>query len=135
MKFLQMDCTNITAYFRRHNIPTMTVRELFDFITDPLLADDQVDAYLEAIQDKISHRSSSLTNQQQVPLFLYSCLCFVESKSNKPIVYTEMNRWMRKYSKILSFQGTLAKCWTTKGTYRRYKKETPKMYLFSVISL
>merc|ERR1712137_1036564 len=36
LRFLQMDCTNMTAYFRRQGIPTMTVRELFDFITRTL---------------------------------------------------------------------------------------------------
>lgn len=28
---------------------TMTVRELFDFVTDPTLADDKVDEYLDKV--------------------------------------------------------------------------------------
>lgn len=64
MRFLQMDCTNMTAYFRRQRIPTMTVRELFDFITDVNIDDNQVDEYLESMQEKISSRPFELTDEQ-----------------------------------------------------------------------
>lgn len=49
MQFLQMDCTNITAYFRKKSVATMRVRELFDFITDVSITDDLVHDYLEKV--------------------------------------------------------------------------------------
>merc|ERR1712137_1318093 len=66
LRFLQMDCTNMTAYFRRQGIPTMTVRELSDFITDMTLTDDGVDDYLENLQQQISSRPVELTSEQQM---------------------------------------------------------------------
>ena len=56
----------MTAYFRRQGIPTMTVRELFDFITDMTVADDQVDQYLENVQAQISSRPVEMTVEQQM---------------------------------------------------------------------
>ena len=64
MRFLQMDCTNMTAYFRRQGIPTMTVRELFEFITDFTVTDDLVDEYLERMQEKITNRPFDMTDEQ-----------------------------------------------------------------------
>uniref|UniRef100_A0A7S4I1Y1 Serine/threonine-protein kinase RIO1 n=1 Tax=Vannella robusta TaxID=1487602 RepID=A0A7S4I1Y1_9EUKA len=66
MRFLQMDCTNMTAYFRRQGIPTMNVRELFEFITDPTLDDVNVDQYLEEIQQRISARPAVMSSEQQM---------------------------------------------------------------------
>merc|ERR1711974_499863 len=42
----------------------MTVRELFDFITDVNIDDNQVDEYLESMQEKISSRPFELTDEQ-----------------------------------------------------------------------
>ncbi|KAF0313239.1 Serine/threonine-protein kinase RIO1 [Amphibalanus amphitrite] len=44
--FLRKDCTNITNYFTRLQVATMTVRELFDFIVDPNIGADNLADYL-----------------------------------------------------------------------------------------
>jgi hypothetical protein len=53
----------ITAFFRRKGVPTMSVRELFEFVTSLTLADDDVDAYLEAVRGTaVRGRSHGLTH-------------------------------------------------------------------------
>ena len=65
MRFLQMDCTNMTAFFRRQEIPTLTVRELFEFITDTSIDDDNLDYFIDGLQKQIENRPLSLTADQQ----------------------------------------------------------------------
>lgn len=36
-------------FFKKHGVAVMTIRELFDFIVDPCIADDDVDSYLEEV--------------------------------------------------------------------------------------
>eukprot|EP01134_Creolimax_fragrantissima_P000086 CFRG0086T1 len=56
LDFLRKDCTNITAFFKKNGVDVMTMRELFEFVTDPSLADNQIDAYLEQMQENIAAR-------------------------------------------------------------------------------
>lgn len=44
--FLRQDCHAITEFFVRKNCVTLTVRELFDFVTDVSLTDANVDDYI-----------------------------------------------------------------------------------------
>ena len=36
-------------FFKRSGVAAMAVRELFEFVTDPVLADGQVDEYLDRV--------------------------------------------------------------------------------------
>ena len=36
-------------FFKKHGVAVMTIRELFDFIVDPCIADEAVDGYLEEV--------------------------------------------------------------------------------------
>jgi len=56
LQFLRMDCTNVTNYFRRAGVMPMRIKELFDFITDPSISDENVDTYLETTQEEIAKR-------------------------------------------------------------------------------
>ncbi|KAI4355031.1 hypothetical protein L6164_003849 [Bauhinia variegata] len=56
LDFLREDCLHVSDFFKRHGIAVMTIRELFDFIVDPTIADDAVDSYLEEMQQKILAR-------------------------------------------------------------------------------
>lgn len=38
-------------FFRKHGIAVMTVKELFDFVVDASIADEDVDDYLEKVLD------------------------------------------------------------------------------------
>lgn len=42
--FLRKDCANINDFFRKHNVCVMSVKELFDFVTDPLINDDNIES-------------------------------------------------------------------------------------------
>ncbi|EDV23063.1 uncharacterized protein TRIADDRAFT_57946 [Trichoplax adhaerens] len=59
LEFLRKDCSNITDYFRKRQVCTMTVKELFDFITDPNITDDNIDDYLEKAQEIAAARGFS----------------------------------------------------------------------------
>lgn len=56
LDFLREDCVHVSDFFKKHGVAVMTIRELFDFIVDPSIADDSVDTYLEEVQQKILAR-------------------------------------------------------------------------------
>ena len=64
--FLRKDCTNINAFFRKHNVCVMTVKELFEFVTDPLIKDEDVDEHLENAQRVASMRSEEELTQKDL---------------------------------------------------------------------
>lgn len=41
----------LLEYFRKHNVAVMTVKELFDFITDPTVNENNMDEYLDAMHE------------------------------------------------------------------------------------
>ena len=50
LEFLRMDCQNVTDYFRRGGVTTMTPRELFDYAVHASLADaDAERGYIEEV--------------------------------------------------------------------------------------
>ena len=51
-------------YFRRrHGVAVMTGKELFDFITDLSISDDNIDDYLSAVMRTVSERSHDETSR------------------------------------------------------------------------
>ncbi|KNC83717.1 atypical/RIO/RIO1 protein kinase [Sphaeroforma arctica JP610] len=56
LDFLRKDCSNITAFFKKNGVDVMSMRELFEFVTDPNLQDEHIDEYLEKAQEKIAAR-------------------------------------------------------------------------------
>lgn len=65
--FLRKDATNITDFFAKKNVATMTVRELFTFITDPNVNETNMEDYLERIQERIGDRNMTcLTEQEKI---------------------------------------------------------------------
>lgn len=66
-EFLRKDCTNISEFFGKREVATMTVKELFEFVTDPTINDANVDDYLEKLSEKIANRDlNELTEQEKV---------------------------------------------------------------------
>jgi RIO kinase 1 len=63
--FLRKDCENIKDFFTKNKILTMNTRELFDFITDPTITDENVESYLDIIQQKITERGS-MTPEEEI---------------------------------------------------------------------
>uniref|UniRef100_A0A182U7W4 Serine/threonine-protein kinase RIO1 n=1 Tax=Anopheles melas TaxID=34690 RepID=A0A182U7W4_9DIPT len=65
LEFLRKDCTNVTDFFRKRDVSTMTVKELFDFITDRGIGAEQVEQRLEQISERIANRSFDEFTEQQ----------------------------------------------------------------------
>lgn len=67
LEFLRKDATNITDFFAKKAVATMTVRELFTFITDPNITEANMEEYLERISERIANRDiDHLTEQEKV---------------------------------------------------------------------
>jgi len=67
LEFLRKDCANVSDFFRRNGVATMTVKELFDFITDPSIDAENIDAYLDRAMDITSERSADdFTDMQKI---------------------------------------------------------------------
>ena len=69
LDFLRKDCSNVTDFFSRNGVCVMSVKELFDFVTDPTISDDNIDEYLDKMQEIVLARNSSTNSssaQQQV---------------------------------------------------------------------
>lgn len=56
LEFLRKDCTNVTEFFRRKQVSVMSVKELFDFVTDLTLVENQVDEYLKIVEERVVGR-------------------------------------------------------------------------------
>ncbi|CAL7942943.1 unnamed protein product [Xylocopa violacea] len=63
LEFLRKDCTNITEFFKKNEVGVMTVKALFDFITDPTVTEENMDNYL----DKISEQMTQQNEQEADP--------------------------------------------------------------------
>lgn len=67
LDFLRKDCTNVSEFFRKKMVSTMTIKELFDFITDPTVTEENMDEYLEKISERIANRDlQELTAQEKI---------------------------------------------------------------------
>ncbi|KAL5725502.1 non-specific serine/threonine protein kinase [Ranunculus cassubicifolius] len=66
LDFLREDILHVSDYFRKHGVGVMTIRELFDFIVDSSISDDNIDNYLEEVQKKIQERGNELTTEEEI---------------------------------------------------------------------
>ncbi|KAG2443598.1 hypothetical protein HXX76_001949 [Chlamydomonas incerta] len=66
LDFLREDCKHVNDYFRRAGVATLTVRETFDFVVDPTINDDNVDAALERLSDIASSRPINVAAEEEV---------------------------------------------------------------------
>ncbi|XP_024530272.1 serine/threonine-protein kinase RIO1 [Selaginella moellendorffii] len=70
LDFLRQDCVHVNDFFKKGGVAVMTVRELFDFIVDPSINDDQVETYLHEIQKRIEERISSTADDVADAVFV-----------------------------------------------------------------
>ncbi|KAK2171033.1 hypothetical protein NP493_1112g00036 [Ridgeia piscesae] len=67
LEFLRTDCTNVTDYFSRKGVCGMTMKELFDFVTDLTIDADNIAAYLDRAMEMASQRTvEDITEQQKI---------------------------------------------------------------------
>ncbi|XP_040911713.1 serine/threonine-protein kinase RIO1 isoform X2 [Toxotes jaculatrix] len=64
LEFLRKDCSNVNEFFVKHSVAVMTVRELFDFITDPSITCHNIDQYLEKAMVIAAERTSEQRSDQ-----------------------------------------------------------------------
>ncbi|XP_077415875.1 serine/threonine-protein kinase RIO1 [Vanacampus margaritifer] len=57
LHFLRKDCTNVNDFFGKRGVAVMTVRELFEFITDLSITCDNMDQYLEKMMAVAAQRT------------------------------------------------------------------------------
>lgn len=50
---------HVQDFFKKHGVAVMTIRELFDFIVDPTISDENVDSYLEEVCNLLTSGSST----------------------------------------------------------------------------
>ncbi|KAL4859577.1 Serine/threonine-protein kinase RIO1 [Chlorella vulgaris] len=62
--FLREDCLHVNDYFRRGGVATLTVRELFEFVVDPALTDQGLDAELDRLMEMASSRPAQTAEQE-----------------------------------------------------------------------
>nr|CAD7426731.1 unnamed protein product [Timema monikensis] len=64
LEFLRKDCTNITEFFKRKEVATMTIKELFDFITDPTIREINIEEYLDKVSERAAARTIEVTSEE-----------------------------------------------------------------------
>ncbi|XP_058807561.1 serine/threonine-protein kinase RIO1 [Phymastichus coffea] len=65
-EFLRKDCTNITEFFKKNKVAVMSVKALFDFITDPTVNEKNIDEYLDKMSQMMEGQSIELNPEQQI---------------------------------------------------------------------
>lgn len=48
---LSLTCIFFVDFFLKHEVPAMTMRELFEFIIDPSITSDNINQYLEKVRE------------------------------------------------------------------------------------
>ncbi|CAK6981022.1 serine/threonine-protein kinase RIO1 [Scomber scombrus] len=64
LEFLRKDCSNVNEFFVKHDVAVMTVRELFDFVTDPSITCHNIDQYLEKAMEIAAERTLQQRSDQ-----------------------------------------------------------------------
>uniref|UniRef100_A0A8C4GWJ0 Serine/threonine-protein kinase RIO1 n=1 Tax=Dicentrarchus labrax TaxID=13489 RepID=A0A8C4GWJ0_DICLA len=64
LEFLRKDCSNVNEFFVKRGVAVMTVRELFDFITDPSITCHNMDQYLEKAMVIAAERTAEQRTDQ-----------------------------------------------------------------------
>ncbi|KAK7912691.1 hypothetical protein WMY93_012902 [Mugilogobius chulae] len=64
LEFLRKDCSNVNDFFAKRAVAVMTIRELFDFITDLSINEDNLQAYLDKAMSLASERTTEQRSAQ-----------------------------------------------------------------------
>lgn len=66
LEFLRKDCTNVTEFFKKNEVGVMPIKELFNFITDPTITEENMDKYLDVISEQMSQQNDQNDPKQQI---------------------------------------------------------------------
>jgi len=60
LHFLREDIQHVNAFFQRAGVPTLTMRELFDFVLNACVTPDSMDAEVQRLMDLAARRGCGL---------------------------------------------------------------------------
>ncbi|KAM8851353.1 serine/threonine-protein kinase RIO1 [Spinachia spinachia] len=104
LDFLRKDCSNVNEFFVRRGVAVMTVKELFDFITDPSITCHNIDQYLEKAMVIATERTSEeRSNQDGVDEEVFK-------KAYIPRTLTEVSHYERDVDMMRTKEEELAVC-------------------------
>ena len=75
LEFLRKDCVNITEFFRKNGVSVMSVRELFDFVTDRTITDENIGDYLEQAMKVAVERTTTASSNDDLQVCTVVCTC------------------------------------------------------------
>ncbi|KAL4623446.1 serine/threonine-protein kinase RIO1 [Arapaima gigas] len=95
LEFLRKDCSNINDFFLKRKVAVMTIRELFEFVTDPSITSDNIDDYLEkAMQIAADRTVEERSNQDKVDEEVFK-------KAYIPRTLTEVSNYERDVESMM----------------------------------
>ncbi|XP_023155981.1 serine/threonine-protein kinase rio1-like isoform X4 [Zea mays] len=66
LDFLKEDCLHVSDFFKKRGVPVMIVTDLFNFVIDQSISDEDVDDYLEKAQQKILENGGAVPNDDEI---------------------------------------------------------------------
>lgn len=79
LEFLKEDCLHVSDFFKKRGVAVMSVTDLFNFVIDQNIADEDVDCYLEKIQQKILENGGTDPNDDKItPTVMVQTLDYVK---------------------------------------------------------
>ncbi|XBI54612.1 hypothetical protein VPH35_036597 [Triticum aestivum] len=79
LDFLKEDCLHVSNFFKKRGVGVMTVTDLINFVIDRSIADDDVDDYLEQVQQKMLENGDILANDDEIsPTVMVQTLDYVK---------------------------------------------------------
>ncbi|KAG0460672.1 hypothetical protein HPP92_020568 [Vanilla planifolia] len=89
LDFLREDCVHVSDFFKKRGIVVMTVKELFDFVIDPNITDDDMDNYLDKAQKKILERADTRVDDTISPTVYVQTMDYIK-KCEEDLVQMSM---------------------------------------------
>ena len=99
LEFLRKDCANVTEFFRKNRVCAMTMKELFDFVTDISITEDNIEEYLEKAQERAVSRGVELISAEEEVSEAVFQQIFI------PRTLDEVATYEQDYKKIQSGEG------------------------------
>jgi len=59
LDFLRFDCRNVNGFFSKQQVKTPSVRQLFEFIVDMNITEDNIDEYIDSMMTKASEQTDA----------------------------------------------------------------------------
>ncbi|CAL9775189.1 unnamed protein product [Musa acuminata subsp. burmannicoides] len=78
LEFLKEDCVHVSDFFRKNGVSVMSVKELLDFVIDASIADEDVDDYLEKIQQMVLERGETVNQDEIAPTVFVQTVDYVK---------------------------------------------------------